>query len=209
MIKNLIFDFGKVLVDYDYFLILNQIFATPKQAEDFHHHLMDGKWTERLDLEVPSFEQVISDMQQAMPQYATEIRCFADRYPEFIFSEMKGMHPLLIRLKAEGYKLYGLTNWCSKVHITMAQYSIFQLLDGRIISSEEHLIKPDTAIYERTCQKLKLIPEECLFTDDKIENVEAARQYGMHAIWFKNAVQYETELREILSQVGGCMTKTQ
>jgi len=203
MIKNLIYDFGKVLVDYDYFVVLDEIFATHEQAEDFYRHLTEEKWTERLDREVPSFEQVISDMQQAMPQYKEEIRCFADRYPDFIFGEVEGMRSLLGKLKAEGYHLYGLTNWCNKVHITMGQYDIFQLLEDRIISSEEHLIKPEAAIYERICQKLGLKPEECVFTDDKIENVEAARQFGMQAIWFQNAVQYEEELREILSDTGG------
>ena len=51
MIKNLIFDFGKVLVDYDYFAILDKIFATHKQADDFYNHLMTEKWNERLDCE--------------------------------------------------------------------------------------------------------------------------------------------------------------
>ena len=49
MIKNLIFDFGKVLVDYDYFIVLDKIFATREQAEDFYRHLMAEKWNERLD----------------------------------------------------------------------------------------------------------------------------------------------------------------
>lgn len=201
MIKNLIFDFGKVLVDYDYFFILDRVFGTHQQAADFHQHLVNEKWVERLDREVPSFEQVISDMQQAMPQYADKIRRFADHYPDFIFAEIEGMSDLLVRLKAEGFHLYGLTNWCSKVHITMKQFPIFQLLEDRIISSEEHLIKPEAAIYERTCQKLGLNPAECVFTDDKLVNVEAARQYGMHAILFQNAAQYETELRTILSRL--------
>ncbi len=202
MIKNLIFDFGKVLVDYDYFVVFDQIFATHEQSVDFYHRLVEGQWTAHLDREIPSFEQVISDMQQSMPQYASEIRRFADRYPDFIFGEMPGMRSLLQKLKGEGYKLYGLTNWCSKVHITMRQYPIFQLLDDRIISSEEHLIKPEAAIYERTCQKLSIRPEECVFTDDKLENVIAAREYGMQAIHFQDATQYETALREILSRQG-------
>ena len=43
MIKNLIFDFGKVLVDYEYFETLDQIFKTHEQAEEFYHLLIDGK----------------------------------------------------------------------------------------------------------------------------------------------------------------------
>lgn len=200
MVKNLIYDFGKVLVDYDYFVVLDELFSTHEQAEDFYHHLMDDGWNERLDREEHPFEQIISDMQAAMPQYKKEIQGFGDRYTEFVLEEVKGMRPLLTRLKEQGYKLYGLTNWCSKVHITMTQYPIFQLLDDRLISSEEHLVKPETAIYERICSKFNLKAEECVFADDKIENVEAARAYGMQGIWFKDAKQYEMELKDILAR---------
>ncbi len=204
MIKNLIFDFGKVLVDYDYYFVLDKIFGNHEQAQDFLTLMMNEKWVEQLDREMTSFEQVICDMQQSMPQYADCIQKFADHYPDFIFSEMKGMRTLLVKLKAEGYHLYGLSNWCSKVHITMQQFPIFQLLEDRIISSEEHLIKPEAAIYERACRKLGLRPEECVFADDKTANVEAARQYGMQAICFKDATQYEAELRAIIAKEGGC-----
>lgn len=200
MIKNLIFDFGKVLVDYDYFVVVDRFFESHEVSEDFYHHLMDDKWNERLDREDRTFEQIISDMQQAMPQWKEEIRQFGEHYTEFVLGEIPGMYDLLVKLKAEGYKLYGLTNWCSKVHETMKQYPIFKLLDGRIVSSEEHVVKPEREIYELTCRKLGLKPEECVFADDKIENIEAARAYGMYGIWFKDAVQYERELREIIAK---------
>lgn len=204
MINNLIFDFGRVLVEYDYFTLLDKIFTTHKQAEDFYHHLMAEKWNERLDSEESSFEQIIHDMQQAMPQYTEEIKQFGNRYTEFVLGEVNGMRALLVKLKSKGYKLYGLTNWCSKVHVTMKQYPIFQLLDGRIISSEEHSVKPSPAIYECLCRKFGLSADECVFTDDTIVNVESARDFGMHAIRFENALQYERELNKIISDVGGC-----
>ena len=204
MIKNLIFDFGKVLVDYDYFAILDKIFATHKQADDFYNHLMTEKWNERLDCEESPFEQIISEMQQVMPQYTKEIQLFGNRYTDFVLGEVKGMRALLVKLKSEGYKLYGLTNWCSKVHVTMKQYPIFQLLDGSIISSEVHLVKPTIAIYESLCRKFGLKEDECVVADDKIENVEAARQFGMKGICFSNVMQYENELRNIICSCGGC-----
>ena len=204
MIKNLIFDFGKVLVDYDYFLILDQIFDSHDEAINFYRHLMDDHWNERLDRESVPFCQVISDMQAAMPQYAKEINQFGDRYTEFITGEIKGMRRLLVKLKAEGYKLYGLTNWCSCVHTTMQRYPIFQLLDGRIVSSEEHVVKPERAIYELTCERFGLKAGECVFTDDRQENIDAAQNFGMKAVLFESAEQYENRLREIISEYGGC-----
>ena len=169
MIKNLIFDFGKVLVDYEYFETLDQIFKTHEQAEEFYHLLIDGKWNENMD-RGDSFEETFCKMQQIMPQYKEEIVTVAQRFNDFVRGEKEGMRTLLTQLKAEGYHLYGLSNWCTKCHETMAQYPIFQLLEGQVISSEEKIIKPDRAIYERICQKYNLKPEECLFADDRMEN---------------------------------------
>lgn len=125
-----------------------------------------------------------------MPQYTEEIQQFGNRYTDFVLDEVKGMRAMLVKLKSEGYKLYGLTNWCSQVHVTMEQYPIFQLLDGRVISSEEHLVKPSIAIYERLCSKFGLKADECVFTDDNA-NVEAARKMGMKGICFSNAMQFD------------------
>lgn len=204
MIKNLIFDFGKVLVDFDYFTILDQVFPTHQQAEDFYNLFVEGNWGEKLDLEQSPLEQIALDMQRAMPQYKDEIHIFFNRYTEFIIGEIKGMRPLLVRLKAQGYHLYGLTNWCHKVHETMKQYPIFQLLDGAVISSEEHIIKPDHTIYNLLCQRYQLTPTECVLADDRAENVKAACECGMQGILFDNACQYEAELQNIISVNGGC-----
>ena len=206
MIKNLIFDFGKVLVDYDYMVVLDQVFATHDEAVAFFHRLMDDGWNERLDRESRSFVQIIADMQQAMPQWHDEIQQFADRYTEFVLGEMPGMRSLLVRLKAEGYHLYGLTNWCSRVHQTMRQFDIFSLLDGQVISSEERIVKPERAIYECVCRRFGLNPEECVFADDKRENIEAANAYGMHGILFSDAAQYERELNAVVEREGGRQT---
>ena len=86
------------------------------------------------------------------------------------------------------------------VHITMAQYEIFKLLDGQVISSEEHFIKPEPEIYERLFARFNLKPEECVFTDDRPENIEGGRALGMEGIVFQNAEQYERELREIIAK---------
>ena len=56
--------------------------------------------------------------------------------------------------------------------------------DGIMVSSSVHLIKPDTRIYELLCNTYSLKPEECIFIDDRPENVEAAEAVGMKGIIF-------------------------
>ena len=74
------------------------------------------------------------------------------------------------------------------------------LTDGGVFSYEVHLLKPDRAIYEEICKKYSLIPSECIFIDDRKENVEAARTFGMQAIHFKSYEDTDKELQEMLNQ---------
>lgn len=199
MIKNLIFDFGKVLVDYDYeaFFLKYIPDETKRKAipSIFNYDLQMV-----IDREAKPFSAIMDDLISRNKEMEAEIRIFEEHYTEVVTEEIAGMKELLTRLKAEGYKLYGLSNWCSKVYITMAQFDIFKLLDGYVISSEEKLVKPEPEIYRCLFDRFGLKPEECIFTDDRTDNIEGGRSLGMEGIVFQNAKQYEEELRILLSK---------
>lgn len=199
MIKNLIFDFGKVLVDYDFKAFFRKYIPDTERCQAFTPVLSNEELQQLLDREERPFEVIMEEWIERNKEFEQEIRYFNEHYPEIVTNEVEGMYELLTKLKAEGYKLYGLTNWCSKVHLTMAQFPIFKLLDGQIISSEEHVIKPEPEIYQRLFTKFNLKPEECIFADDRAENIEGGRRLGMDGIVFKDAKQYERELRELLA----------
>lgn len=196
MIRNLIFDFGKVLVDYDFTHLIHTFFTNQEDEQAYCDIVLTDEFTALCDLEEVPFAELIRQKQTLYPQYAQQLQWFHDRYDEFVTGEVEGMHDLLIRLKGEGFHLYGLTNWCHKVHDIIDSYPIFRQLEGWVISSEEKIIKPDPAIYLRLMDKFHLLPEECLFTDDKLPNVEGAIRTGMQAIHFQNATQYAKELQE-------------
>lgn len=198
MIKNLIFDFGKVLVDYDFARVISTFFNDITRADEFCRIFTSNEFLDRCDKEDIPFQEIIDDMKQQYPQFAEEAQMFADHYVDYVTNEVAGMRELLIEMHNRGFKLYGLTNWCSKVHDVMKKFDIFELLDGRIISSEEHLIKPDVAIYQRLCEKYDVLPEECVFADDKVVNVVGAISAGMKGIIFQNAKQYKRELEALL-----------
>jgi len=199
MIKNLIFDFGKVLVDYDFEAFFRNYIPDNKRLLAFTPVLYNEELQQLLDREEQPFEIIMEDWIKKNKEFEPEIRYFNEHYPEIVTNEVEGMRELLTLLKAEGYKLYGLTNWCSKVYFTMEQFPIFKLLDGQVISSEEKVIKPEPAIYQRLFDKFNLKPEECIFADDRAENIEGGRALGMEGIVFTDAKQYEIELRRILA----------
>ena len=198
MIKNLIFDFGKVLVDYDFEAFFRKYIPDAERCLAFTHVLNNVELQQLLDCEERPFEVIMEEWIEKNKEFEPEIRYFNEHYPEIVTNEVEGMYELLTQLKAEGYKLYGLTNWCSKVHLTMAQFPIFKLLDGQIISSEEKVIKPEPEIYQKLFDKFNIKPEECIFADDRAENIEGGRRLGMNGIVFTDAKQYERELRELL-----------
>ena len=193
MIRNIILDFGKVLVDYDFDIFFRRYVPDENRRKQFVPILYNDGLTPVVDR-----EEIVDDLISENPEFEPELRIFSEHYPDLIIGEIPGMKNLLKRLKTEGFKLYGLSNWCSKVYITMDQYDIFKLLDGYIISSEVHKIKPEPGIYQCLFDRFSLKPEECVFADDKEENVEASKKEGMPAIVFKNAEQFEAELRKLL-----------
>lgn len=199
MIKNLIFDFGKVLVDYDFEAFFRSYIPDAERCRAFTPILHNEEVQRLFDREERSFEAIIEELVSKNREYEAEIRFFDEHYPDIVTNEMEGMKELLIQLKAEGYRLYGLTNWCSKVRLTMAQFEIFNLLDGYVISSVEKVIKPEPEIYHRLFDKFNLVPEECIFADDRVENILGGRRVGMEGIVFKDAKQYERELRALIS----------
>ena len=205
MIKNIVFDFGKVLICYDYPAFLNTIFDDDDERLRFEEIFCGEEFVRRCDLGEESFISLIRESQEKYPQWKDQLQEFHDRQLEAMTVEMPGMRDLLTRLKAEGYRLYGLTNWSNAVYDVIKKFDILNMMDDRLISSEERLVKPDVAIYNRLCEKFGLVKEECLFTDDRQANIDGAKTAGLHAVLFTDTRRFEQDLKTfgIGSRKGG------
>jgi HAD superfamily hydrolase (TIGR01509 family) len=71
--------------------------------------------------------------------------------------------------------------------------------DEIVISSDIGFAKPDKEAYEITAQRLGVSPEECIFTDDRLDFCTAAETVGMRAIEFKSFEQFTAQLNELLT----------
>ena len=116
MIKNLIFDFGKVLVDYDFEAFFRKQIPDVERCKAFTPLLFNEEIQQLLDREAKPFNEIMEEIIEQHPSFENEIRMFNEHYTEIVTEEIDGMRELLTQLKMEGYKLYGLTNWCSKVY---------------------------------------------------------------------------------------------
>jgi putative hydrolase of the HAD superfamily len=101
----------------------------------------------------------------------------------------------VLRLQAAGFKTAVLSNMGEDLLAHMRQnFRWLDSFDHRTWSCELDLVKPEAAIYTHTLQALGAHPEEALFLDDKVENIEGARLVGIHALLFTNPETLAKEL---------------
>ncbi len=180
-IKNVVFDFGGVLIDWNQRYLYRKVFTSEEEMEWFLANVCTDEWNARQDAGRPFFEGV-AEAKAQYPLYSAQIEMFWSRWIEMIGGEIKENTDWLRRLKVDGYGIYGLTNWSTEtLPQAMERFDFFQLFDGIVVSGEEHLIKPDPRIYHILLDRYGLNPTECLFIDDNPKNVAAAKRIGMEA----------------------------
>lgn len=102
----------------------------------------------------------------------------------------------LVQMRSR-YKLATICNGGSREAMSR-KFRLNELMDLMVFDEEESVAKPDAQIYLRTLVRLGVQPEEAVFVDDKMENVEAARQLGMYSIHFQNTEQALAEIQKVL-----------
>lgn len=197
MIKNIIFDFGGVLVDWNPHHLYDTYFDDKDSADWFLSNICTMDWNVQMDAGKP-FEQGVAEKIAQYPQWEKEIRLYWERWIDMMGDTIPNMYDWILQLKQQGYAIYGLTNWSTETFIQVKdKYSIFQLMDGIVMSGEERVTKPDAKIYHILLNRYQLAPEECVFFDDNLNNVIAAQNIGIHAVQFQSTEQAKRELSKV------------
>jgi epoxide hydrolase-like predicted phosphatase len=98
------------------------------------------------------------------------------------------------------YKTGLLSNaWMDARQSLGTRFHGWEVFDFVFFSAEIHLKKPDREIYQYVTEIIHLLPEETIFVDDQLENVEAANQFGIHGIRFHNSEQAMREVLHLLN----------
>ena len=195
MTKNIIFDFGNVLVKWEPELIYREHFGDEARAWWFLRHVADLDWRQRIDAG-ESQDACIAELQARYPEYREAIELYRSKWREMLTGEMPGMRELLCQLSAANYQLYGLTNWSMETFPEARQrFGILQMIDRYVVSAQEHLVKPDPRLFQVLLDRYGLKAGECTFVDDNTDNVAAAARMGMHGIVFRGAEELKEKLR--------------
>lgn len=200
MIKNIIFDFGGVLLDWNPRYLYKSYFNNDQEMEHFLADICNGEWNIKQDAGRP-FAEAVKELQAKFPEYAEAIQMYDDDWEKMLKCELPESIDLLKELKSMGYGIYGLTNWSAeKIGYAFANYSFFSLFDGIVVSGVEKVVKPDRKIYEILLERYSLKPGECVFIDDNQDNVDMAKVLGINAIRFDNIGNLKEHLETLLNK---------
>lgn len=197
-IKNIVFDFGGVLVDWNPRHLYKNHFKDTEEMEAFLQNICTEEWNIEQD-RGRSLKQATVELQRKFPEYHASIELFYGEWETMLKDEIPGTVTLLHKLK-KNYTLYGLTNWSAEtIDIAYRRFSFFNEFKGIVVSGTEKLIKPDPAIFELLLNRYQIKAEESIFIDDNIHNIKAATALGFYAIHFENPDQLEADLLKIIS----------
>jgi 2-haloacid dehalogenase len=99
--------------------------------------------------------------------------------------------------KQRGVKGYALSNWGNHFVEVIEEYPVFKEFDGRVVSYELGIVKPDPEIFRVLLDRFNLRAEECLFVDDSRANIDAAKQLGFHVHHFTDPQKLRARLHDL------------
>ena len=202
MIRNIIFDIGNVLASFRWAELFKELGFTGEAFERIAAAtvLHPTMWNE-FDRSVMSDEEIIAGCIEQAPEYEKEIRLMFSK-TELLVEKYEYSKRWIQELKEQGYYVYLLSNY-GKTSFEAARdngrLSFLSLVDGAVISYEVKIVKPEQGIYMALLEKYNLKAEECVFLDDKEENIEAAKKLGFHGIVVKSGEQAMKELEDCLN----------
>ncbi len=200
MIKNVVFDIGDVLMTYHWNYVLEMGGLSEEESNRVGWLIFaDPLWTD-MDLGKVNLSQARILYREKYPEDATAIDYFLD-HPEMMPVPRPDIWEYARKLKEKGYKLYVLSNYSEellKIHTGTAEF--WKYMDGGIVSYQVGICKPNPEIYQALLHKYELVPEECIFFDDRPENVEGAIALGMQSVCITGRDVLVNELEKLLHE---------
>ena len=193
-VKAVVFDVGNVLLRWDPRNLYRKIFKSVEQMEWFLCHVCDGPWNEAQD-RGRTWADAVQERTKTFPQWTAEIRAYDERWMETLDGAIEENVNVLRALKQANVPVYAITNFSKeKFHAARAQFGFFDLFEGIVVSGEEQLIKPDPRIFRLFLDRYQLSATACMFVDDSLANVAAAKEIGMRTIHYEEGLDLAAAL---------------
>ncbi len=182
MIKNVIFDIGNVILNFNVEEVLKKFTDSQEEQKFIMENIIKSpEWLEYalIDTGYISREEAIDIVSDRTNHSNDElIKNFWYNYNNYAFVNTEILD-LIKELKNKGYSVYLLSNINSYTTENVARSGLFELVDGYILSYQVHQVKPYEGIYKILLEKYNLTANECLFIDDNQKNIVTGNKLGI------------------------------
>jgi 2-haloacid dehalogenase len=194
-IKTIIWDLGNVLINWDPNHLFNQLIKDEEQRTYFLANVCTMDWNENQDAGYP-IEKATEELVAKHPEWKANIEAYYGRWVEMLGGPIPGSVDIFRVLKEQtNLKHYALTNWSHELFPTALKlYDFLHWFDGRVVSGEERMRKPEPAFYQILLDRYQLHVDDVIFIDDNLRNVRAAEAMGIRSIHFHSPDQLKQAL---------------
>lgn len=193
-IRTVLFDLGNVLLFFSHERMCRQIGqVTGGSPETIKELLFDLGLQRRIETGACTAGELHQELVTAL-----NAQCRLEDLVEAasaIFEPNPPMIDLLTELKAADRRLVLLSNTCEPhMAFVRREFDFLDYFDAQVLSCRVGAMKPDSAIYKEALRNIDCRPEECFYTDDIDEYVQAARAFGIDAQVFVDAATCREQL---------------
>lgn len=199
MIRNIIFDMGGVLIQFDREYFIRRLGVAPADERLLMNEVFRSLEWAQLDRGTIPEANAIANICARLPQRLHEAASnLITRWDNPIIP-MEGMYELVEELKDRGYGVYLLSNATIRHHDYWPNIPASRFFDGTLVSADVKLVKPQPELYTLLCETFGLVPSECFMIDDMPQNIEGAYEANLAGFVFNDDV---AALRNALRQAG-------
>lgn len=196
-VKNIVFDIGNVLVKWDPATVIQHVFADHPQPALLTAQMFKSPAWYDLNLGKITEADLIEIYHKTLHVSHERLYILLAALKESLVP-IENSFALLTRVYQLHYPLYVLSdNVREIVAYLKRRYDFWHQFQGVVISAEVGHLKPAPEIYHHLLTTYQLKPNETLFIDDLLQNVEGAKSMGMQAIEFKNVAQCRDEMLKL------------
>ena len=177
-----LFDLGGVFFDWNPKYFYNNIFNSKDDLDYFLNNVCTLEWNYKQDIG-RSIKEAEEELILKYPNYTKEIKLYYPNHRKMIVKVFQESVDLLSKLYKKNYLCYVLSNWSAETFEGMTRdYPFLKKFDGLLISGEEKITKPNKEIFELAINRFKLIPDNTVFIDDNLDNINVAKEFKFRTI---------------------------
>lgn len=197
--RNVIFDLGGVVLDWNPDAILEGYYTDPSARAAMKSALFKHPDWLQLDRGTLTESEVLGRLQQRTGSPEEELFGLFEAIRSSLRPKADTV-ALLQSLAQRQVPLYCLSNMAASTFAYLReQHGFWDAFRGIVISGEIKMAKPEREIFEYLLRRYALSASETVFVDDHAPNIQAAQELGLHTVWFRDAGQCALELERLLA----------